>query len=87
MKSEDFLYIEAYELAKFLAQVQEAVLKGYRLKLTDIPTYPAYIAGRYWVTMVQESGVPVKTEAQKEPETAEADEATEVKKPVRAKAK
>lgn len=87
MKSEDFQYIEAYELAKFLVQVQEAVLKGYRLKTDAIPTYPSYIAGRYWVTMVKESSAPVKTEVQKEPETVEADEATEVKKTVRAKAK
>lgn len=87
MKSEDFLYIEAYDLAKFLVQVQEAVLKGFRLKINDIPTYPSFIAGRYWVTMVKESAEPVKTEAPKEPETTEAGEAPEVKKTVRAKAK
>ena len=45
--------IIAYDLAAFLTQFQEAVVKGYRLDMTRNETYPQMINNQYWVTLVQ----------------------------------
>lgn len=100
MKSEDLKYIEAWDFAKYLEQIQEAVLEGYRLRSNNIHTYPQHINGRYWVTMVKESVAPVKgtvkqPEVVKEPatpapaadSTAEVQEAQGSEKTTRKKAK
>lgn len=45
--------IIAYDLAAFLTQFQEAVVKGYHLDMTRNETYPQMINNQYWVTLVQ----------------------------------
>ena len=49
--------IIAYDLAAFLTQFQEAVVKGYRLDMTHNETYPQMINNQYWVTLVQSGKV------------------------------
>ena len=65
MKTEqqgDNFKIFSYEFADFLAQVQSAILKGYRLDYSKNETYPFTTIGQYWVVLTPERD---DTEAQK----------------------
>lgn len=43
--------IEAYAIADFVKQIQEAVLEGYRLNLEDNDKYPVQIGMGYYATL------------------------------------
>ena len=57
MKTEqqgDNFKIFSYDFADFLAQVQSAILKGYRLDYSKNETYPFTTIGQYWVVLTPE---------------------------------
>lgn len=43
--------IEAYSIADFVKQIQEAVLEGYRINLEDNEKYPLQIGVGFYCTM------------------------------------
>lgn len=46
--------IFSYDFADFLQQLQEAILKGYRLDYSKNETYPFTTIGQYWVVLTSE---------------------------------